>query len=48
MNEKTENAFAAGVKNYFKQNYGILIALGAMWVIFTIFGNNFLTGNNSL
>ena len=48
MNEKTENAFAAGVKNYFKQNYGILIALGAMWVIFTIFGNNFLTGNNML
>lgn len=48
MNEKTGNAFTRGVKNYFKQNYGILIALGAMWVIFTIFGNNFLTGNNML
>lgn len=34
------------VQEYFKQNWGILLALFSMCLIFTIFGNNFLTQTN--
>lgn len=42
----SENTFVRAAKNYFKQNWGILAALLAMCVLFTIFGNNFLTTTN--
>ncbi len=34
------------VREYFKQNWGILLALLVMCTFFTIFGNNFLTQTN--
>lgn len=34
------------VKSYFKQNWGILVALIAMCILFSIFGTNFLTKTN--
>ncbi len=46
MNETKSNGFTRPIKEYFKQNYGILIAFAIMCVLFTIFGNNFLTRNN--
>ncbi len=37
-----------GIKKYFKQNYGILIAFFAMCAFFSVFGKNFLTVTNVL
>lgn len=40
------NRIMRPVREYFKQNWGILLALFCMCFIFTIFGNNFLTQTN--
>lgn len=40
------NRAMRSVQEYFKQNWGILLALFSMCLIFTIFGNNFLTQTN--
>ena len=45
MNNKSNNMMRP-VKEYFKQNWGILIALATMCLFFSIFGNNFLTRTN--
>lgn len=47
-NTKTENRFMRPIKGYFKQNWGILLAMLVMCVFFSIFGNNFLTQTNIL
>ena len=43
---KMRNCFLAPIKEYFKHNYGILIAFTVMCVFFSIFGTNFLTKTN--
>ena len=45
MNEKS-NKLMRPVREYFKQNWGILAALVAMCLFFSIFGSNFLTKTN--
>ncbi|HAP20747.1 MAG TPA: ribose ABC transporter permease [Lachnospiraceae bacterium] len=40
------NRIMRPVREYFKQNWGILLALFGMCLVFTIFGNNFLTQTN--
>lgn len=45
MNNKS-NRLMRPVWEYFKQNWGILLALLVMCTFFTIFGNNFLTQTN--
>lgn len=40
------NRIMRPVREYFKQNWGILLALFGMCLVFTIFGNNFLTRTN--
>ncbi|MDE6959473.1 MAG: ABC transporter permease [Lachnospiraceae bacterium] len=45
MNNKS-NRLMRPVREYFKQNWGILLALLVMCTFFTIFGNNFLTQTN--
>lgn len=47
-NSKSKNGFGRAVKGYFGQNWGILLGLLILCVIFTIFGNNFLTQKNML
>ena len=41
MNKKSNNLMRP-VREYFKQNWGILLALLVMCTFFTIFGNNSL------
>lgn len=45
MNNKS-NYLVRSVREYFKQNWGILLALLVMCTFFTVFGNNFLTQTN--
>ena len=46
MKTKSRNPVVRAVVSYFRANWGILLAFVAMCVIFSIFGNNFLTTNN--
>lgn len=46
MKTKSRNPVVRAVQTYLRANWGILLAFAAMCVIFSIFGNNFLTGNN--
>ena len=47
-NKKSQSYVGRAVKNYFSQNWGILLGLAILCVIFSIFGNNFLTQKNIL
>ncbi len=44
----TNNRFIRPVQGYFKQNWGILLAMIIMCSFFSVFGNNFLTKTNIL
>ncbi|MFA9464130.1 MAG: ABC transporter permease [Velocimicrobium sp.] len=46
MKKISNNYIIRPVKNYFKQNWGILTALFAMCIFFSVFGSNFLTNTN--
>lgn len=46
MKTKSRNPVVRAVVSYFRANWGILLAFVAMCLIFSIFGNNFLTTNN--
>lgn len=46
MNKIFSNYIRRPIRNYFKQNWGILAALFAMCLLFTVFGSNFLTKTN--
>jgi len=46
MNKTFNNYIKRPIKGYFKQNWGILLALFAMSTLFSIFGKNFLTNTN--
>lgn len=46
--KKTQNTVNRAVKGYFGQNWGILLGLVILVVIFSVFGNNFLTQKNLL
>lgn len=46
MKKTFSNYFIRPVRGYFKQNWGILVALFAMSFLFSIFGSNFLTKTN--
>ncbi|WP_283682126.1 ABC transporter permease [Parablautia sp. Marseille-Q6255] len=45
---KSQSAAGRAVKDYFSQNWGILAGLGILIIVFSIFGNNFLTQKNLL
>ena len=47
-NSKSQSGISRAVKGYFSQNWGILLGLLVLCVIFSIFGSNFLTTNNLL
>ena len=47
-NTKSQNGAVRAVKNYFSQNWGILLGLLVLTAIFSIFGKNFLTQKNLL
>lgn len=47
-NGNKQNGAVRAVKNYFSQNWGILLGLLVLTVVFSIFGNNFLTQKNML
>ena len=46
MNKQSNSILLRPVKNYFKQNWGILLAFVVMCLFFTIFGKNFATTTN--
>jgi len=46
MNKKSNHILVRSTQEYFKQNWGILLALLAMCVLFSVFGTNFLTKTN--
>lgn len=46
MKKISNNIVIRPISQYFKQNWGILIAFLAMCIFFSIFGNNFLTQTN--
>lgn len=46
--KKSQNYVSRAVKDYFTQNWGILLGLLILCVIFSVFGNNFLTQKNIL
>lgn len=46
MNKKANNMLVRPVQGYFKQNWGILLALVIMCAIFSVLGNNFVTQTN--
>ena len=46
MKTKSRNPVVRAVVSYFRANWGILLAFVAMCLIFSSFGNNFLTTNN--
>lgn len=46
MKTKTRNPVIGAVSGYFRTNWGILLAFFAMCLIFSVFGNNFLSTNN--
>lgn len=46
MNKIFSNYIRRPIRNYFKQNWGILAALFAMCFLFSVFGSNFLTKTN--
>lgn len=46
MNKKSNNRFISPIQEYFRQNWGILLALLVMCIFFSIFGKNFLTKTN--
>ena len=49
MNKKKSQSYVGrAVKDYFTQNWGILLGLLILCVIFSVFGNNFLTQKNIL
>ncbi|MDO4475658.1 MAG: ABC transporter permease [Lachnospiraceae bacterium] len=48
MNTKKQSGVSRAVKNYFSNNWGILLGLAILCVIFSVFGNNFLTQKNML
>lgn len=43
---KTKNIIMRPIRGYFKQNWGILLALLVMCTLFSVFGTNFLTQTN--
>lgn len=45
---KSQSSVGRAVKDYFGQNWGILAGLGILVIVFSIFGNNFLTQKNLL
>jgi ribose transport system permease protein len=47
-NSKSQNKIIRAIKGYFSQNWGILLGLLILCIIFSIFGNNFLTQKNLL
>lgn len=46
MSKKSNNFLVRPIQGYFKQNWGILVALLVMSGLFSVFGNNFLTKTN--
>ncbi|MGL5436017.1 MAG: ABC transporter permease, partial [Lachnospiraceae bacterium] len=46
MNRKSKNILVRPIQGYFKQNWGILLALLVMCILFSVFGTNFLTKTN--
>lgn len=48
MNKQSNNIVLRPVKNYFKQNWGILLAFILMCAFFTIFGKNFFSKTNAI
>lgn len=48
MNKKSNNYAVRSVQGYFNRNWGILLGLLVMCVIFTVFGNNFLSRTNMI
>lgn len=46
MNKRVNNILVRPIRGYFKQNWGILLALLVMCTMFAVFGSNFLTRTN--